>query len=197
MRTKDHYLATKILYGPKYGARQMTAKKVKPAAKSEREVKVKASAPTPTDALEKLRILVRTAQRHSAWIKKQCGVTGAQLWLMKELHDAPDLQVGELAERLAIHQTTTSNMLNALARRKLVVKRRGGVDQRVVTVSLTKEGALVVTEAPQPARGVLPEALRNMDKAKLRDLTRGLQALLEEISSTDETFGKDPLPFTM
>jgi DNA-binding MarR family transcriptional regulator len=175
----------------------MTTKMTKVETLPGRAVKAKASEPTPLDALKRLRILVQTAQRHSAWIKQQCGVTGAQLWLMKELQEVPDLRVGELAERLSIHQTTASNMLNSLVRRKLLVKRRHGADQRVVTVSLTKEGALVVASAPQPARGVLPEALRSMDQAKLRDLTRGLQALLDEIGSTEEAFGNDPLPFTM
>lgn len=152
---------------------------------------------TPADALNKLRIVVRSAQRHSAWIEKQCGVTGAQLWLMQELHETPELRVGELAGRLGIHQTTTSNMLNALARRKLLIKKRDSVDQRVTTLALTKEGAALVARAPKPARGLLPEALRNLDTARLADLTRGLQALLDEIGQTDEAMGKQPLPFTM
>lgn len=152
---------------------------------------------TPVDALNKLRIVVLTAQRHSAWIEKQCGVTGAQLWLMHELYETPDLRVGELAERLAIHQTTTSNMLNGLVRRKLLVKKRESVDQRVVTLALTKEGNALVTKAPSPARGLLPEVLRNICQPRLEDLTRGLQALLDEIGQTDEALGKQPLPFTM
>ncbi|MBC7500499.1 MAG: MarR family transcriptional regulator, partial [Herminiimonas sp.] len=94
-----------------------------PKPKSSRAAKA-ADTAIAVDALNKLRIVVRSAQRHSAWIEKQCGVTGAQLWLMQELHETPGLRVGELAERLAIHQTTTSNMLNGLARRKLLVKKR-------------------------------------------------------------------------
>lgn len=167
-----------------------------PKPKSGRAAKA-AGAATAVDALNKLRIVVRSAQRHSAWIEKQCGVTGAQLWLMQELHETPGLRVGELAERLAIHQTTTSNMLNGLVRRKLLVKKRESTDQRVVTLALTKEGKALVAKAPVPARGLLPEALRNLCQARLEDLTRGLQALLDEIGQTDEALGKQPLPFTM
>ena len=54
-----------------------------------------------------------------------------------------------------------------------------------------------MSKAPTPARGLLPEALRNLCQARLEDLTRGLQALLDEIGQTDEALGKQPLPFTM
>jgi DNA-binding MarR family transcriptional regulator len=175
----------------------MTAKKSREAPATGKAIKAKVATVTPADALQKLRIVVRAAQRHSTWIEKQCGVTGAQLWLMQELYETPGLRVGELAERLAIHQTTTSNMLNGLVRRKLLVKKRDSADQRVVTLVLTKEGAAVVAKAPKPARGLLPEALRGMEQKRLRELTRGLQALLDEIGNADEGMGKQPLPFNM
>lgn len=175
----------------------MTVKTTKPAAASCRSLKTGINETTPTAALQKLRIVVRTAQRHSAWVEKQCGVTGAQLWLMAELYETPNLRVGELAERLAIHQTTTSNMLNGLVRRKLLIKKRESADQRVVTIALTREGEAVVARAPMPARGLLPEALRNLGQVELNELARGLQALLDEIGQTDEALGKQPLPFTM
>jgi DNA-binding MarR family transcriptional regulator len=175
----------------------MTAKTVRGKMVEVTAVNEKRADATPVNALQKLRIVVRAAQRHSTWIEKQCGVTGAQLWLMQELHETPGLRVGELAERLAIHQTTTSNMLNALVRKKLLVKNRETSDQRVVTLSLTKEGMSIVAKAPKPVRGVLPEALRRMDQKSLGDLTRGLQALLAEIGIADEALGLEPLPFTM
>jgi len=50
------------------------------------------------DTLKKLRIVIRAAQRHSAWIEKQCGVSGAQLWIMQELDETPGLRVGKLLQ---------------------------------------------------------------------------------------------------
>ena len=105
------------------------------------------------DILKKLRIVIRSAQRHSQWIEKQCGVSGAQLWMMQELHDHPGLRVGELAAKLAIHQTTTSNLLDALRKLGYVIKVRDDVDQRVVKLTLTGEGISALKKAPKPARG--------------------------------------------
>lgn len=154
-------------------------------------------APPHMEALKMLRIVIRAAQRHSAWIEKQCGISGAQLWVLQELHETPGLRVGELAERLAIHQTTTSNLLDALVRKGYVAKERDSTDQRVVRLALSVQGSEILERAPKPARGLLPEALRKLDEKGLSDLNNGLRALLDVIDQTDENYGLQPLPFTM
>ena len=147
--------------------------------------------------LQKLRIVIRSAQRHSSWIEKQCGVSGAQLWIMQELDSTPGLRVGEVAARLAIHQTTASNLLDELQKQALVVKARDSADQRVVRLTLSAAGAALLAQAPKPARGLLPAALMEMDDEPLRRLDAGLQALLASIDVLDEEHGMLPLPFTM
>lgn len=149
------------------------------------------------EALKKLRIVIRAAQRHSAWIEKQCGVSGAQLWVMQELHESPELRVGEVAERLAIHQTTASNLLDALVKKGYVRKARDAQDQRVVKLALSEAGAVLLARAPKPARGLLPEALRQLDGEGLAQLNQGLQALLGVIDLADEAQGLQPMPFNM
>lgn len=149
------------------------------------------------DTLKKFRVVIRAAQRHSAWIEKQCGVSGAQLWVMQELHEHPDLRVGEIAKRLAIHQTTASNLVDGLEKRGLVVKARNREDQRVVKLALSEQGTELLLRAPAPARGLLPEALKKLDAQSLLKLNEGLQALLESIDGEDAGHGLQPLPFTL
>jgi len=149
------------------------------------------------DTLGKFRILIRAAQRHSAWIEKQCGVSGAQLWLMEELREFPGLRVGEIANRMAIHQTTVSNLLDVLSKRGLVMKTRDASDQRAVKLILSEQGMDLLMRAPKPARGLLPEALRKLEVERLRQLNEGLQALLDSMNTLDKGFGAQLLPFTM
>lgn len=144
-----------------------------------------------------LRIVIRAAQRHSAWIEKQCGVTGAQMWVLQELHESPGLRVGEVARRLAIRQATASNLVESLARKLCIDKLRDPEDQRVVRLFLSRRGVDIIKRAPKAARGLLPEALRKMDAADLRHLAIGLRALLGMIESGDEKFALQPLTFTM
>ncbi|MES2257519.1 MAG: MarR family winged helix-turn-helix transcriptional regulator [Pseudomonadota bacterium] len=147
--------------------------------------------------LQKLRIVIRAAQRHSLWIEKQCGVNGAQLWIMQELMEAPGLRVGQITARLAIQQTTTSNLLDGLERKGYVVKTRDRDDQRVVKLELSDAGKALLLKAPKPARGLLPEALGKLHEQYLTQLNDSLQGLLQCIEVLDEGFGLQPLPFNM
>lgn len=153
--------------------------------------------PDPLETLGKFRIIIRAAQRHSAAIQKNCGVSGAQLWLLQEIADAPGLRVGELAERMAIHQTTTSNLLDALEKRGFLKKSRDDADQRVVNLILTAAGARILRKAPKPSRGLLPEALAKVSPKKRAQLDAGLEALLAVIEGTDGDERSEPLPFTL
>lgn len=149
------------------------------------------------DTLKKLRIVIRAAQRHSAWVEKQCGVSGAQLWILQELEDEPGLRVGQIANRLAVHQTTVSNLLDSLEKRGLIVKERDPDDQRAVRISLSPAGAELLDKAPRPARGLLPEALHHLDAEQLAVLNQGLEYMLKSIGTLDEAYGLQPLPFMM
>ncbi len=151
---------------------------------------------TPLSVLQRFRVLIRTAQRHSQWIERQSGVTGAQLWALQELLEVPGLRVGELATRMALHQSTASNMVDKLESGGLIRKERTSADQRVVRLYLTDRGKEVLARAPSPARGVIPEALRLLDEEALLRLQRDLDGLLLQIKDMDEGFGMQPLPFT-
>jgi DNA-binding MarR family transcriptional regulator len=168
----------------------------KPKEKKDQDIQ-KSAGDIRLDVLKKLRVIIRTAQQHSLWIEKQCGVNGAQLWLMQELYESAGLRVGELAQRLAIHQTTTSNLLDGLTKRAYVEKSRDPQDLRVVRISLTEAGTALLMRAPRPARGLLPEALRQLDDDQMQCLSTGLQSLIDGIETVDEAFEMLPLPFTM
>ncbi|MBS0545450.1 MAG: winged helix-turn-helix transcriptional regulator [Proteobacteria bacterium] len=155
-----------------------------------------AAQPSPLSVLQRFRVLIRTAQRHSQWIERQSGVTGAQLWALQELKEIPGLRVGELANRMALHQSTASNMIDRLETSELIRKERTSADQRVVRLYLTDQGEALLARAPSPARGVLPEALRLLDEDSLRKLQDDLDGLLRQIKHLDAGFGMQPLPFT-
>lgn len=147
--------------------------------------------------LKKLRVVIRAAQRHSAWVEKQCGVSGAQLWIMQELHDTPGLRIGEVAHKLAVHQTTVSNLVDDLVKRDYAVKKRDPDDQRAVKLELSERGSSLLVEAPRPARGVLPEALRQLEPQQLAQLDESLKNLLDSIGLLDDGYGLQSLAFTV
>lgn len=131
------------------------------------------------EVLKKFRQVFRAAKLHFRQVERAAGVSGAQLWVLAELFEHPGSRVKDLAASMALHQSTVSNLLEALSRRKLLVRRRDAVDQRVVRVFLTAAGERLVRKAPSPARGVLPDALEALPAADLRRLDRSVAALLK------------------
>lgn len=143
--------------------------------------------------LQQFRELFRVSQQHFQRVESSCGVSGAQLWALSEVSATPGLTISELARKLSIHLSTSSNLLDKLETQDLIRRERNKQDQRVVRVFITAEGARCLRKAPKPAAGVIPDALRKMSPSALRALKRDLGTLLELASIRSPEEGMKPL----
>lgn len=136
-------------------------------------------------ALMKFRLIINLTKRHFKWVEHQCGINGAQLWVLWEVDRRPALRVNELAQAMAMHQSTVSNLIERLAQAKLIERSRAPDDQRVVTLELTESGRQMLKRAPKPARGVLPEALHLLGENELASLDQLLGRVLHHMPPSD------------
>jgi DNA-binding MarR family transcriptional regulator len=148
------------------------------------------------DVLEQLRVVVRLAGAYSAQLERSTGIPGAQLWALHEIGSADGLTVGELAQRLRLQQATVSNLLNRLESRGVVRKGRSPSDQRVVHLHLTAAGRKALKNAPDRARGLLPDVLDGLSPSQLRKVHEGLAILVECMGGLDPALAGKPMPFT-
>lgn len=130
-----------------------------------------------TNALKKFRVIYGTVRQHFREVEQSCGISGSQLWLLQEIHRTQNIGVSELASRLSIHQSTCSQLVDKLAKAKLVTKVRSEQDQRRVGLCITEQAIAILAKAPSPAEGVLPEALNAMP----RDVLIQLDSMLEKV----------------
>lgn len=151
------------------------------------------SSPAALSALLKFRLIVNSAKRHYAWIEKQCGVSGVHIWALWHLSNQPNIRVTELAEIMAIHQSTASNLIERLAADGYLKRTRSESDRRLVTLTLTAQGRLLLARAPTPAQGILQDALHRMPTKKLRELDSILAYLLGEMDKVDVSSTTKPL----
>jgi MarR family transcriptional regulator, organic hydroperoxide resistance regulator len=128
--------------------------------------------------LVQLREVLGAARIHPAAVKRSAGVSGAQLRALWELHGQPGLRISDLTQRMALHQSTVSNLVEKMSGAGLVLRGRHPHDGRVVRLRLSVAGKKVVARAPKPARGVLPDALSRMPRHELRLLQGALQSLI-------------------
>ena len=114
--------------------------------------------------LMKFRVIVNLAKRHFKWVEKQCGINGAQLWVLWEINQAPGLRVSELSAAMAMHQSTASNLIVRLARSKLIARKRASSRSAGCNVipdrgrqGVTQSGAATCTRTAP--RGIVPASL--------------------------------------
>lgn len=139
-----------------------------------------------TTVLKSFRIIYGSMRQHFREVRRACGISGSQLWLLRELERGGGLGVSQLADRLSIHQSTCSLHVEKLVRAGLVKKLRMSEDQRRVELSVTALGRRMIARAPGPAEGVLPEAIAELSPTALRGLQKGLRQIIAALEVTDE-----------
>lgn len=143
--------------------------------------------------LKKFRIIFGSVRQHFRDVEETCGVTGSQLWILQEVEKTPGIGVSELAERLAIHQSTCSQLVEKLVTHGLIIKERSKEDQRRVGLCLTEEASKILKKAPGPAEGILPEALQALPETVLLSLDKSLVDVIGQLSSKDDRLAERPL----
>lgn len=108
-------------------------------------------------------------------------LTMAQLRLLWVLSAEQPLSVGQIAERLAVGQPSTSRLVDRLLQDGYVDRWDDPADRRRALVGLTAHGRRAIESLvrPQPAEEHVAELLGRLDPTARRQLVSGLRALLE------------------
>lgn len=159
----------------------------------ERELSRRSKNQLSLQVLKKFRVIYGSVRQHFRDVEQTCGVTGSQLWILQEVSKTPGLGVSELAERLSIHQSTCSQLVEKLVTRGLIDKERSKEDQRRVGLRLSGEAVKILKNAPGPAEGILPEALQALPEAALLDLDKSLVEVINQLHTRDDKLADKPL----
>ena len=145
------------------------------------------------EVLKQFRLVYGAVHRHFRAIERQCGLSGAQAWILRELARTPSLGVSELAQRLSVHQSTASQLVEKLTSSGHVQRVAHGVDGRRVQLHLTRKGMSCARRLPQPAEGVLPRALSRLPATSLRALNINLARLTTQLQTRRSRDAQAPL----
>lgn len=133
-----------------------------------------------TVVMDSLRAVVRALRISTRAIEKEIGISGAQLFVLQQLAEAPAKSVNELAERTSTHQSSVSTVVSRLVERGLARRSPSPDDGRRMEISISEQGRRLQETAPRTVQVTLQEALRRMDPAQVRALAEGLEALVRE-----------------
>ena len=135
--------------------------------------------------LDSVRRIVQSLRESSRWAEKQVGITGAQLFVLQKLEEAPAQSLNELADRTHTHQSTVSTIVTRLVDSGLVTRTRSGRDGRRLELGLSASGKRLVARAPDLAQDRLIRGVGQLPATRRRDLASMLKALARTMNTTD------------
>jgi MarR family transcriptional regulator, organic hydroperoxide resistance regulator len=144
-------------------------------------------------ALQNLRLIYASARWHDAEVRRSVAISGSELWALAEIARREGMGINDLAERMALHQTTASNLANALLKMGLIRRVRDRSDRRFVHLHVTAAGRQILAQSPGPHPGLLVDALRKIDSQHLQRLRRDLAALVRLMRRTRATAAGETL----
>lgn len=146
------------------------------------------------EVLKQFRVVFKSVRKHFQAVEDELGISGAQLWALSEIAAQPGLTLSILAKAMSLHQSTTSNLVERLCGLGLVERKKSLEDGRSVRLFPTLHGSNKLKQAPQPVKGLLPDALERLPHAALSELHNSLATLLDTMTQLAVDAGeKSPL----
>jgi DNA-binding MarR family transcriptional regulator len=128
--------------------------------------------------LDAFRRIVQALRESSRAAEKRVGLSGAQLFVLRTLADAPGLSLNELAERTRTHQSSVSAVVTRLTRDRLVERGTSSGDARLAEIRLSARGHSKLRIAPPVTQERLVAAVDALPAAERARLAATLERLV-------------------
>ncbi len=131
------------------------------------------------ETIQSLRRIFKAIQDYSQEVSQEFGITGPQLWALKTIYAVESLSLSELSQKMYLHPSTVTGVVDRLEKKGYVFRDRGQKDRRVIQVRLTPEGKELVKKAPNPVQGKMIYGLRKMKPEELKKIHESIEKLSE------------------
>jgi DNA-binding MarR family transcriptional regulator len=138
-----------------------------------------ASTDSAAAAVDCLRRIVRALRESSRESEQRVGISGAQLFVLRELAAGPGQSVSDLARRTLTHQSSVSVVVQRLVDGGFVARARSSSDLRRKGLRLTARGRALLERAPPLAQERLIDAVRKLPRNQRWQLASRLAEVAE------------------
>ena len=125
-----------------------------------------------TSVLDSLRRTVRALRAAATTAETRLGISGAQLFALQKLADAPAPSLNALAARTLTQKSSISVVVSRLVARRLVRREPSAVDGRGIVLALTPAGRRALARAPESAQQRFILALHHLPPDDLEAFAR-------------------------
>lgn len=128
------------------------------------------------DALRRIVHAIHSANSRAAG---ELGVTAAQLFVLRQIADAPGLSLSRLSERTRAAQSSVSQVVTRLVAAGLVERRVSQQDGRRTELRLTRAGARLCSQAGETVQERLVHGFEVLTAQEQRSVSEGLEHWIE------------------
>jgi DNA-binding MarR family transcriptional regulator len=136
-------------------------------------------------AADGLRRIVQVLRVSSHRIESRYGVSGAQLFVLRQLALADGASLAELAAQTRTDPSSVSVAVSRLVARGLVRRVRSNDDRRRARVTLSARGRELMRRAPEPAQARLIGALEGFSSAQLTTFAVSLDTIARALGAPE------------
>jgi DNA-binding MarR family transcriptional regulator len=131
-------------------------------------------------AMDGLRSLVRALGASARTASRDGGVSGAQLFALRQIHAHPGIGVSELASLTLARQSTVSELVSRLVAQGLVRRETSGDDARHALLTLSAKGQRSIGNSEPTAQERLVAGLEALPAKVRTGLADGIGLWLEK-----------------
>ncbi|MFO0737833.1 MAG: MarR family winged helix-turn-helix transcriptional regulator [Labilithrix sp.] len=143
--------------------------------------------------VDALRCIVHELRVTAHRAEDEVGLSGAQLFVLRELAIEPGVSIRRLSQRTLTDPSSVSVVVARLVERGLVSRKSDPGDARRSVLAVSPKGRLLLARAPEPFQARLFSALQALPPARLREMRLGLAHVIEQAAVASE--GTAPLFF--
>jgi DNA-binding MarR family transcriptional regulator len=136
--------------------------------------------------MDALRRITQAIRLSSSVVQDTLGITGAQLFVLQQLAEAPGASLRELADRTLTDQSSVSVVVGRLVAARRVRRRVSAGDGRRTELTLTEAGHALLRRAPELAQARVMAALRGVPAPRLRVAAAVLARAAGAVSAAGE-----------
>jgi DNA-binding MarR family transcriptional regulator len=130
--------------------------------------------------LDNIRFIVRALRVSSRSAEKRCGMSAAQLFVLRALEGSAGMSVNELAARTLTHQSSVSVVVKRLVEQGFVSKRTSKKDLRICELTLSPKGEAKLAKAPPLIQEAMLFSLSSFNDSDREKLARLLSRFVEK-----------------
>ncbi|WP_156291228.1 MarR family winged helix-turn-helix transcriptional regulator [Oceanobacillus salinisoli] len=135
---------------------------------------------------KRLRYISGMIKQNGRRILNNYPITSPQFVALQWLLEEGDLTIGELSNKISLAFSTTTDLVDRMERNELVERVRDLKDRRVVRIHLLEKGKVIIHEVIGKRQAFLGEVLENFSEEDMKNLTRLLDLLYNQMKTVSE-----------